>query len=128
VAGVIPRDAKLLRVFLGERDKSGGQPTYEAIVRLARAEGLAGATVLRGIEGFGHSSRVHTAKILRLSDDLPVVVEIVDAAEKIDGFLPKLDPLMNGGLVTVERAEVRVYGGAEPHGGEAPDAAKRDRS
>ena len=121
---MIPREAKLLRVFVGERDKSGRRPTYEAIVRLARAEGLAGATVLRGIEGFGHSSRLHTAKILRLSDDLPIVVEIVDAAEKIDGFLAKLDPLMRGGLVTVERAEVLVYGAAE-----APaDPAKRDPS
>lgn len=109
----IPREGKLLRVFVGEQDRSDGRPTYEAIVRLARAEGLAGATVLRGIEGFGGSSRLHTAKILRLSDDLPMVVEIVDAAEKIEAFLPKLDPLVRGGLVTVERAEVLVYRAAE---------------
>ena len=113
---MIPREAKLLRVFVGERDKSDGRPTYETIVRLAREEGLAGATVLRGIEGFGHSSRLHTAKILRLSDDLPIVVEIVDAAEKIDAFLPKLDPLMRGGLVTVERAEVLVHRAADAGG------------
>ncbi len=106
----VPREGKLLRVFLGERDRSDGRPTYEAVVRLARSEGLAGATVLRGVEGFGHSSRLHTAKILRLSEDLPMVVEIVDAAERIDAFLPKLEGLVRGGLVTVERAEVLVYG------------------
>ena len=105
----IPREGKLLRVFVGEQDKSDGRPTYEAIVRLARAEGLAGATVLRGIEGFGRTSVLHTAKILRLSGDLPIVVEIVDAVDKIDAFLPKLDGLVVGGLVTVERAEVLVY-------------------
>ena len=109
----LPREGKLLRVFVGERDQSEGRPTYEAVVRLARSEGLAGATVLRGIEGFGHSSRLHTAKILRLSEDLPIVVEIVDAADKIDAFLPKLDSLVEGGLVTVERAEVLVYGPGE---------------
>ncbi len=105
----IPREGKLLRIFVGEQDKSDGRPTYEAIVRLARAEGLAGATVLRGIEGFGRTSVLHTAKILRLSGDLPIVVEIVDSVEKIDAFLPKLDGLVVGGLVTVERAEVLVY-------------------
>ena len=105
----IPREGKLLRVFIGEKHKSDGRPTYEAIVRLARERGLAGATVLRGIEGFGRSSRLHTAKILTLSDDLPIVVEIVDAADKIDAFLEELDPLVSGGLVTVERAEVLVY-------------------
>ena len=113
----IPREGKLLRVFVGEQDRSEGRPTYEAIVRLARAEGLAGATVLRGIEGFGGSSRLHTAKILRLSDDLPMVIEIVDAAEKIETFLPKLEPLVRGGLVTVERAEVLVYRAGEKAGG-----------
>lgn len=105
----VPREGRLLRIFVGEQDRSGGRPTWEAIVRLARAEGLAGATVLRGIEGFGRSSVVHTARILRLSEDLPVVIEIVDAAEKIEAFLPRLDPLVRGGLVTVERAEVLVY-------------------
>ena len=114
----IPRESKRLRIFLGERDKSGGRPTYEAIVRLARSEGLAGATVLRGVEGFGRSSVLHTAKILRLSEDLPMVVEIVDAVEKIDAFLAQLDPLIGGGLVTVERAEVHVYRGSR-EGGEA---------
>lgn len=111
----IPREGKLLRIFVGEADRADGKPAYEAIVRLARAEGLAGATVLRGIEGFGRSSVLHTAKILRLSEDLPIVIEIVDAGEKIDAFLPKLDPLVRGGLVTVERAEVLVYrSGSEP--------------
>jgi hypothetical protein len=105
----VPREGKLLRVFVGEQDRSEGRPAWEAIVRLARSEGLAGATVLRGIEGFGRSSVVHTARILRLSEDLPVVIEIVDAPEKIEAFLPKLDPLVRGGLVTVERAEVLVY-------------------
>jgi len=112
----IPREGKLLRVFVGEQDKSDGRPTYEAIVRLAREEGLAGATVLRGIEGFGRHSVLHTAKILRLSGDLPIVVEIVDAAEKIDAFLEKLDPLVSGGLVTVERAEVLVYRSSDDAG------------
>ena len=105
----IPREGKLLRIFVGERDRSGGHPAHETIVRLAREAGLAGATVLRGIEGFGRSSRLHTAKILRLSDDLPIVIEIVDAAEKIDAFLPRLDAHVAGGLVTVERVEVEVY-------------------
>lgn len=105
----LPREGKLLRVYVGEHDRHEGRPTHEAILHLARAEGLAGATVLRGIAGFGRSSRIHSAKILRLSEDLPVVIEIADAAEKIDAFLPKLEPLVQGGLVTVERVEVLVY-------------------
>jgi PII-like signaling protein len=105
----IPREGKLLRIFIGESDRHGGRPAYEAIVELARRQGLAGATVVRGIEGFGQSSRIHTAKILRLSADLPILIEIVDAAEKIDAFLPLLEPLVGGGLVTLERAEVLVY-------------------
>ncbi len=105
----VPRDGKLLRIFIGESDRHEGRPCFEAIVERARRAGLAGATVLRGIQGFGGSSRIHTARILRLSDDLPIVVEIVDAADKIDAFLPELDPLVHGGLVTVERVEVRVY-------------------
>jgi PII-like signaling protein len=106
---IVPRAGKLLRIFVGEADRAEGRPLFETIVLLARAEGLAGATVLRGIEGFGRSSRIHTARILRLSQDLPIVIEIVDAAEKIDAFLTKLDPLIGGGLVTVERVEVEVY-------------------
>jgi hypothetical protein len=105
----VPREGKLLRIFIGESDRSGGHPTYEAIVRLAREAGLAGTTVLRGVEGFGRSSRIHTARILRLSEDLPIVIEIVDAAERIDAFLPRLDPLVGGGLVTLERVEVLMY-------------------
>jgi len=105
----IPQDAVLLRVFLGENDKFEGRPLYEAIVMKARELHLAGATVLRGPMGFGKSSRLHTAKILRLSMDLPVVVEIVDAEEKIQSFLPVLDEMMKGGLVTLEKVKVIHY-------------------
>ena len=106
----VPRQAKLLRIFFGEDDKFGGKPLYECIVLKARELHLAGATVLRGPMGFGHSSRVHTAKILRLSEDLPIVVEIVDSQEKIDAFLPVLDGMMGSGLVTIEQIEVLQYG------------------
>ena len=106
----IPRDAVLLRVFFGENDKHGHLPLYEAIVLKAREMNLAGATVLRGPMGFGHSSHIHTTKILRLSQDLPIVIEIVDAQEKIDAFLPTLDGMMSSGLVTVERVQVLQYG------------------
>ncbi len=105
----IPTDAVLLRIFIGESDRWEHQPLYEAIVLAARAAPLAGATVLRGPMGFGKSSRVHTAKILRLSDDLPLVIEIVDSEEKINAFLPVLDGMMDGGLVTLERAKVIHY-------------------
>jgi PII-like signaling protein len=105
----LPREGKLLRVFIGESDRDGHRPAYQAIVELARREGLAGATVLRGLAGFGRSSRLHTASILRLSEDLPIVIEIVDTAERIDAFLPKLEPLVGGGLVTLERVEVLAY-------------------
>ena len=103
-------EGKLLRIFLGESDIFDHQPLFEVIVRLARERGLAGATVLRGVEGFGANSRViHTAKILRLSEDLPIVVEIVDAEAKIRGFLPDVDALFEkagwGGMMTIERAE-----------------------
>jgi len=116
---MVPRDGKLLRISIGESDRAGGHPTYETIVELGQREGLAGTTVLRGIEGFGHPSRIHTARILRLSEDLPILVEIVDAADKIDAFLPKLDPLVRGGMVTLERVEVLVY---------RSDDAKTDRT
>lgn len=107
----IPREAVLLRIFVGESDRSGHQPLYEAIVIKAREMHLAGATVLRGPMGFGKSSRLHTAKILRLSMDLPVVIEIVDAEEKIREFLPALDGLLTGGLVTTEKVTVVDYRG-----------------
>jgi hypothetical protein len=111
----VPCDAMLLRVFVGERDRHGGKPLYEAIVLTAREAGLAGATVTRGVLGFGRSSRLHTAKILRLSDELPMVVEIVDAEDRIRAFLPTLDGLMDrgSGLVLLERAEVVRYGDTE---------------
>lgn len=106
----IPQDAVLLRVFLGESDRFEQQALYEAIVLKAREMHLAGATVLRGPMGFGHSSRLHTAKILRLSFDLPVVVEIVDSEAKVTEFLPVLDKMMRGGLVTLEKVQVLRYG------------------
>jgi PII-like signaling protein len=108
----VPRDAVLLRIFLGEADKCDGKPAYEAIVMKARELHLAGATVLRGPMGFGHSSRLHTAKILRLSEDLPLVIEIVDSEEKIGAFLPVLDAMMGSGLVTLEKVQVLRYGAA----------------
>jgi uncharacterized protein len=108
----LPRDAVLLRIFFGEDDKFERVPLYEAIVLKARAMHLAGATVLRGAVGFGHSSRIHTTKILRLSQDLPIVIEIVDSQEKIDAFLPELDRMMSHGLVTMERVQVLQYGNA----------------
>ena len=107
----LPRDAVLLRIFLGEDDKFEGKPLYEAIVLKAREKHLAGATVLRGAVGFGHSSRIHTTKILRLSQDLPLLVEIVDRQDKIDAFLPVLDGMMSSGLVTLEKVQVLQYGG-----------------
>ena len=106
----MPRDAVLLRVFFGEDDKFEKLPLYEAIVLKARDMHLAGATVLRGTAGFGHSSRIHTTKILRLSQDLPIVVEIVDTRDKIDAFLPVLDRMMSSGLVTLEKVQVLQYG------------------
>jgi PII-like signaling protein len=105
----LPKDGKLLRIFIGESDKHDGQPLFEWIVRKAREMGLAGATVLRGLEGYGAHSRLHTAKILRLSSDLPVVVEIVDTAEKIETFLPIIDEVIEEGLATVEKVDVRFY-------------------
>ena len=105
----IPHDAVLLRVFIGESDRWHQKPLYEAIVLKARELHLAGATVLRGPMGFGKSSRLHTAKILRLSMDLPLVIEIVDSEEKIQAFLPVLDAMMQGGLLTMERVKVLEY-------------------
>ena len=106
---MLPRDGTLLRIFIGESDKHQGLPLYEWIVRKAREQGLAGATVLRGLEGFGAHSRLHTAKILRLSTDLPIVVEIVDTQENIQAFLPAIDNAIREGLATLEKVEVRFY-------------------
>ena len=109
----IPTDAVLLRIFLGESDRWEHIPLYEAIVMAARAAHLAGATVLRGPMGFGKSSRLHTAKILRLSVDLPLVIEIVDSEEKINAFLPRREQMMGGGLVTLEKVKVLHYRAGE---------------
>jgi PII-like signaling protein len=105
----LPEEGALLRIFLGENDRQEGHPLYEWIVKKAREQGLAGATVLRGIMGFGAHSRMHTAKILRLSEDLPIIVEIVDTREKIEAFLPTIDHAIGEGLATVERVNVRFY-------------------
>lgn len=106
----IPHQAVLLRIFIGESDTFEGKPLYEAIVTSARKQHLAGATVLRGAMGYGHSSRLHTSKILRLSEDLPLVIEIVDGEERINAFLPLLDAMMTSGLVTLEKVQVVQYG------------------
>ncbi len=116
-----PHQAVLLRIFIGESDRHGHQPLYEAIVLKARETHLAGATVLRGPMGFGQSSRLHTAKILRLSMDLPMVVEIVDSQEKIDAFLPLLDQMMVGGMITMEKVQVIEYP-SMPSGSAHPDS------
>jgi PII-like signaling protein len=124
----IPREAVLLRIFFGENDRFHRLPLHEAIVLKAREMHLGGATVLRGHIGFGRSSRIHDTRFLRLSQDLPVVVEIVDSQEKIDRFLPVLDGMMSSGLITMERAEVLQYGTEEARpfqvveqGAETPD-------
>jgi PII-like signaling protein len=106
---MIPTEGKLLRIFVGEDDRWHGRPLYEAIIEEARRRGLAGATAWKGFIGFGAKSRLHTTKILRLSEDLPIVIEIVDAEAKIAAFLPVLDEMVTEGLVTVERAEVILY-------------------
>ena len=113
----LSRDAVLLRIFIGEDDKAGHKPLYEAIVLKARELHLAGATVLRGPMGFGRSSRLHTAKILRLSEDLPFIVEIVDTEERIQSFLPVLDGMLSSGLVTLEKVRVLQYGLPAKRGG-----------
>jgi hypothetical protein len=106
---VLPQEGSLLRIFIGESDKHDGAPLYEWIVRQARQHGLAGATVLRGVEGYGARSRLHTAKILRLSEDLPIVIEIIDTRDKIEAFLPTIDAAIPEGLATIERVEIRFY-------------------
>ena len=105
----IPYEAELIRVFIGESDRHSGRPLYEIIVEAARKKGLAGATVVRGVMGFGANSRIHTSKILRLSEDLPMVIEIVDATEKIELFLPELQELVKDGLITIEKMRVLAY-------------------
>ena len=110
----IPRDAVLLRIFVGESERSDHKPLYEAIVLKAREMQMGGATVLRGPMGFGRSSHLHSAKILRLSEDLPMVIEIVDSQARIDEFLLVLDKMMGSGLITVEKVQVLQYGDAKP--------------
>ena len=105
----LPYESQLLRIFVGETDHYRGRPLYEAIVKRARESGMAGATVLHGTMGFGAHSRMHTAKVLRLSEDLPVVVEIVDKPERIESFLPELDEMIDEGLVTLEKVKVIAY-------------------
>ncbi|MCP3904357.1 MAG: DUF190 domain-containing protein [Planctomycetes bacterium] len=105
------QDGHLLRIFVGEQDHHGGLPLYEWLIRQARKNGLAGATAIRGLEGFGAHSRLHSAKILRLSEDLPVVVEIVDTREKIEGFMPIVDEAVAEGLATIEKVELHFYRG-----------------
>ncbi len=102
-------EAKLLRIFIGENDKHEGRPLYEVIVERARRAGLAGATVFRGLMGFGSKSHMHTAKVLRLSEDLPLLIEIVDLQARVDAFLPELDPLIPEGMITLEKVEVIAY-------------------
>jgi PII-like signaling protein len=108
-----PTQALLLRIFIGESDRCDHKPLYEAIVLAAREAQLAGATVLRGQLGFGKSSQLHTSKILRLSTDMPLIIEIVDSEEKINAFLPTLEKMIGGGLVTLEKVKVLHYGGSE---------------
>jgi PII-like signaling protein len=112
-----PEEGQLLRIFIGESDKHDGRPLYEWLVLQARERGLAGATVLRGLMGFGAHSRLHTAKVLRLSEDLPIVVEIVDTRAKIEAFLPIVDAAVVEGLVTVEKADVRFHRAGRAPGG-----------
>ena len=111
----ITGEARLLRIFLGSLDKIDGSPLYEAIVYAAQKQGLAGATVLRGVMGYGASSLIHTAKIFEIADELPIVIEIVDESSKIDAFIQQIDPMLekskHGGLITTERMDVRYYKG-----------------
>jgi uncharacterized protein len=120
----LPEEGQLLRIFIGETDRHDGLPLYEWIIREARKVGLAGATVFRGIAGFGANSHIHTANILRLSLDLPIVVEIVDRQESIDSFLGVLDKVVKEGLITVEKAHIKLYraGGSKP----GPDGTGKD--
>lgn len=105
----LPSEAEIVRIFIGESDKYSGRPLYEAIVEEARKSGMAGATVMRGTLGFGVGSRIHTAKVLRLSEDLPMIVEIIDKPERIEAFLPTLDRMVTEGLITIEKVRVIAY-------------------
>jgi len=116
---MLPESGMLLRVFVGESDRHEGRPLHEWLVEKARERGLAGATVLRGLAGYGAHSRLHTAKVLRLSADLPLVVEIVDSEEKIEAFMPLVDAAVGEGLATLERVQIRLYR-APPGTGAAP--------
>lgn len=109
---MLPEDGALLRIFIGEQDKHDGKPLYEWIVMQAKQNGLAGATVLRGIMGFGAASRIHTFKIERLSEDLPIIVELVDTREKLETFLAFINPMIHGGMATLEKAHIHFYRGA----------------
>ena len=111
---LLPGDGYLLRIFVGERDKHGHLPLYEWIIQQARKHGLAGATAFRGIEGFGAHSHLHTSKILRLADDLPILIEIVDTKHKIESFLPIIDNAISEGLATLEKVEIRLYRSGPP--------------
>ncbi len=115
-----PKSGYLLRIFIGESDRHEGRPLYEWLVHKAREKGLAGATVVRGLAGFGAHSRLHTAKILRLSTDLPVIIEIVDTREKIEAFMPIVDDVVGEGLATIEKVDIRFYrsGSSERSNGE----------
>jgi len=109
----IPQEGQLLRLFIGERNRHRGQPLYEWIVIEAKKAGLAGATVLRGVMGFGANSRIHTTKIMRLSEDLPIIVEMVDTPEKLDAFLSRIGPVIGEGLATLEKADIQFYRSSE---------------
>lgn len=121
---MLPAEGHLLRIFIGESDRHGAAPLYEWIVQQARQAGLAGCTVLRGLEGFGAHSRVHTAKILRLSADLPIVLEIVDTLDKIEAFMPVIDGAVEEGLATLETVKIRFYrsGNGDGASAEPPDS------
>lgn len=108
---VLPEEGTLLRIFLGESDQYDGRPLYEWLIKRAREMEVAGATVLRGVMGYGRHSRVHTAKILRLSQDLPIIIELVDTRERLDAYLSEVEPYIREGLATIEKAEVRFYRG-----------------
>jgi len=112
----LPEEAEVLRVFIGESDRHDGRPLYEEIVREARRLGMAGATVIRGALGFGVHSRIHTTKLLRLSEDMPMVVEIIDSPAKIEAFLPTIDAMVGEGLITVEKVRVVAYRHSEKEG------------
>jgi len=111
----LPEKGNLLRIFIGESDSHNGIPLYEWIVNKARENGLAGATVIRGIEGFGAHSRIHTTKILRLSEDLPIIIEIIDTLEKIENFLPQIDESIHEGLATLEKVDIKFYRFGKSH-------------